>query len=341
MKIAVVTAPGAVELRDEPQPELGAEDVLVEVGACGLCTMERRLYAGEKQMYPVAPGHEAAGRVVEVGSAVAGLPGVPEVGDLVTVDLLTRCGACDACRRGHTALCKRPQGDKLHDGTISVGAGLAEYVRVPARQAWTVGDAPMAHASMGEPVACVAHSLRLSGLHAWDRVAIIGAGYMGRLHLALARVAGAAPIGMIDVSDQRLQEAAAAGAAWTATPDTAVATGGKQDVVFVTAGAPGALELALQLCDDGGAVVLYGAFPKDLFASVGPDAIHHHEHSIIGVYSQEPEDWRTSAGLIRSGAIAADLDALVTGTYSLTDVNDAFELAANNPVFRVLVGPNV
>jgi L-iditol 2-dehydrogenase len=105
MKIAVVTAPGAVELREEPRPELGADDVLVEVGACGLCTMERRLFAGEKQMYPVAPGHEAAGHVVEVGSGVAGLPGVPEVGDRVSVDLLTRCGACDACRRGHTALC--------------------------------------------------------------------------------------------------------------------------------------------------------------------------------------------------------------------------------------------
>lgn len=340
MKIAVVTAPGAVELRDEPRPELGADDVLVEVGACGLCTMERRLFAGEKQMYPVAPGHEAAGHVVEVGSGVDGLPGVPAVGDRVAVDLLTRCGACNACRRGHSALCQRPQSDKLHDGTVSVGAGLAEFVRVPAKQAWAVGDAPMAHASMGEPVACVAHSLRRSGLHAWDRVAIIGAGYMGRLHLALSRVAGASPIGLIDVSDQRLQEARDAGAAWTATPETAVAAGGEQDVVFVTAGTPGAVELALQLCDDGGTVVLYGAFPKDLFASVGPDAIHHHEHSIVGVYSQEPEDWRTAAGLIRSGAIAADLDALVTASYSLTDVNEAFELATNNPVFRVLVGPN-
>src|SRR5690606_38929403 len=152
--------------------------------------------------------------------------------------------------------------------------------------------------SMSEPVACVAHSVRLSGVGASDRVAVIGAGYMGRLHLALARTIGAGPIGMIDVSEGRLDEAREAGAAWTASPDTAVSVGGKQDIVFVTAGAPGALELAIELIDDGGVIALYGAFPKDLTAPVAPDAVHHHEFSIVGVYSQEPEDWRTATGLI-------------------------------------------
>ena len=103
MQVAVVTGPGAVELREEPRPVPGPEDVLVEVGACGLCTMERRLFSGEKQIYPVAPGHEAAGRVVEVGEAVASLSGTPGVGDLVTMDLLTRCGTCHQCRRGRSA----------------------------------------------------------------------------------------------------------------------------------------------------------------------------------------------------------------------------------------------
>ena len=72
MRIAVVTGPGAVELRDEPAPVVGSEEVLVEVGACGLCTMERRLFAGEKQIYPVAPGHEAAGEVVEINESLDG-----------------------------------------------------------------------------------------------------------------------------------------------------------------------------------------------------------------------------------------------------------------------------
>ena len=338
MKVAVVTGPGEVELRDEPSPVPGPDDVLVKVGACGLCTMERRLFLGEKKIYPVAPGHEAAGRVVATGDRVTSLAGAPRVGDVVTVDLLTRCGACSACRRGRTALCKQPQGGALADGTISMGAGLADYVVVPARQAWPTGDAPIAHASMGEPLACVAHSVRLGGMRPGDRVAVVGAGFMGRLHLALARQRGASSVGVVDVSDTRLAEASTAGAAWTSPPDGAVDTGGPQDVVFVTAGAPGALELAVSLCDDGGTVVLYGAFPKDHSVGVSPDLIHHHELSIVGVYSQEPEDWRTASGLLASGVLAADLDALVTARFALEQVADAFELAANAPVYRVLVG---
>ncbi|WP_031170800.1 zinc-dependent alcohol dehydrogenase [Streptosporangium roseum] len=338
MRVAVVTAPEVVELREEPEPRIAPDEVLVEVGACGLCTMERRLYLGEKRFYPVAPGHEVAGRVAEVGADVAGLPGSPRVGDTVTVDLLTRCGTCAACRRGRSALCKRPQGGTLADGTVSFGAGLSDHVVVKAAQAYVTGSAPIEHAAMGEPVACVAHSLRLGGLRAGDRVAVIGAGYMGRLHLALARQRGAGPVGVVDVSEGRLAEAREAGAAWTATPEEAVDRGGKQDLVFVTAGAPGVLETAVALCDDGGTVVLYGAFPKDLSVGVSPDAIHHHELSIVGVYSQEPQDWQEAAALIASGAVAADLDALVTARFALDDVAEALKVAATTPVYRVLVG---
>ena len=338
MQVAVVTGPGAVELRDEPRPRPGPEDVLVEVGACGLCTMERRLFDGTKPVYPVAPGHEAAGRVIEAGEAVASLPGAPQVGDLVTMDLLTRCGTCHMCRRGRSALCKRPQGGTLSDGTISMGAGLAEVVRVAAAQTYCVGEIGVEQAAMGEPLACVVHSVRLSGFRAGDRVAVTGAGYMGRLHLALCRAWGAASVGLIDVSDQRRAEASAAGACWAAGPDDLSGRLGQHDVVFVTAGAPGAVELALDLCDDAGAVVLYGAFPKDVLASVGADRIHHHELSIIGVFSHEPEDWRTAAGLLQSGSLAADLDRLVTARYRLDEVADALTLAASQPVYRVMVG---
>lgn len=337
MKVAVVTAPGAVELREEPTPDLAPDEVLVQVAACGLCTMERRLYSGEKRIYPVAPGHEVSGTVVAAGEQVAELPGAPGLGARVTVDLLTRCGACRQCRRGRSALCRRPQGGALADGTISMGAGLSEFVKVKAPQAWSVGNADLTHAAMGEPLACVAHSVRLSGFRAGDRVVITGGGFMGRLHQAMVRHLGAAELGVIDLDDSRRDDAAAAGATWTMDPAEAADAHGVADVVFVTAGAPGSLELATALCDDGGTIVLYGAFPKDHRAEVSPDAIHHHEHSIVGVYSQEPEDWRAAAGLIASGALGADLDRLVTARFGLTAVADAMALAASSPVYRVLV----
>ena len=339
VRVAVITAPGEVELRDEPSPPLGPDELLVEVAACGLCTMERRLFSGEKRVYPVAPGHEVAGRVVAAGATAAGLPGAPRLGDLVTVDLLTRCGACRACRRGRTALCKHPQGGALSDGTISMGAGLADAVRVPAKQAYPVGDVPVEVAAMGEPLACTVHSLRMGGFRTGDRVAVIGGGYMGRLHLALMRQRGAVEAGVMDVSGDRRDDAVHAGAHWTAHPDEArTAHAHDVDVVVITAGAPGALELGLDLLDEGGTVVLYGAFPKEALVGVPADAIHHHEQTIAGVYSHEPEDWFVAAGLIRSGVLARDLEVLVTARFGLDRVGEALTLAAWSPVYRVLVG---
>lgn len=338
MHVAVITAPGEVELREEPKPVAGQDDVLVQISACGLCTMERRLFSGEKQIYPVAPGHEVAGRVIEVGQAVEVLSGTPQIGTLVTIDLLTRCGTCNQCRRGRSALCKQPQGSALSDGTISMGAGLSEVVRVPARQAYAVGEIPIEQAAMGEPLACVVHSVRLSTFRPGDRVAIIGAGYMGRIHLALCRNKGASAVSMVDISDTRLIEAKDAGATRVGTPNDALSWSREHDIVFVTAGTPGAVELALDLCDDGGTVVLYGAFPKDLIAKVGADRLHHHELSIVGVYSQEPEDWQVAAGILQSGALGAELDKLVTARFKLNDVSQAMTLASSSPVYRVLVG---
>ena len=100
MRVAVLTEPGAVEFRDEPDPIAGPEQVVVEIAASGICTFERRLFAGDTPWYPVAPGHEVAGTVIEVGASVDGLAGSPRLGDRVTVDLLTRCGTCGPCRRG-------------------------------------------------------------------------------------------------------------------------------------------------------------------------------------------------------------------------------------------------
>jgi L-iditol 2-dehydrogenase len=338
VKVAVITAPGEVELREEPTAPLAEDAVRIAVEACGLCTMERRLFSGDKQIYPVAAGHEIAGRVVAAGESVHGLGGAPQVGDLVIADLLTRCGSCSACRRGRSAMCKRPQGSALSDGTMTMGAGLAEMVTVPARQAYPVGDVPVQQAAMGEPLACVAHSVRMGGLRSGDRVAVVGAGYMGRLHLAVARHLGAESVGMIDISEQRLGEARDAGASWTATPDSAHGHAHDADLVFVTAGAPGALQLALSLADVAGTVVLYGAFPKGHTEAVDPDAIHHHENTVLGVFSQEPEDWRTAAGWLRSGRLGPELDALVTARFGLQGVAEALALASSSPVYRVLVG---
>ena len=125
MQIAVVSAPGEVELRETQRPSCSPDQLLVELSGCGLCTFDRRLFSGETPIYPTAAGHEPAGRVIEVGKAVAGLPGTPQLGDLVALDMRSRCGTCSACRRGRSAICLAPQSQDRADGLISIAGGLA------------------------------------------------------------------------------------------------------------------------------------------------------------------------------------------------------------------------
>ncbi|MEZ5175052.1 MAG: alcohol dehydrogenase catalytic domain-containing protein [Acidimicrobiia bacterium] len=336
MRSVVFTGVGEVGIRTDPTSDLGPAQVRVDVDACGICTFERRLFAGDKQWYPVAPGHEAAGVIVETGAAVRDLEGSPQVGDRVTMDLLTRCGTCGPCRKGHTALCRSRQGRLLSDGTVSFG-GFTDLIAIDAKSVYPVGDAPMSHAAMGEPIACCVHSLRQGNFRPGDRVAIIGGGFMGRLHLALCRLGAASSIGVIDISEDRRAEALAAGATWVASPEEALSMGGPQDVIFVTAMA--GVDLAVEMADYGGSVVLYSAFNTDLLASVGADKSHREEVSIVGAFSQEPIDWSIGSAYIRSGCLATELDALVTAKFDFDTVTDAMKLVTSEPTFRVFVIP--
>lgn len=334
VRSAVITGPGQVEIRQEPYPVPGDDQVIVDVAVCGVCTFERRLFSGDKRWYPVSAGHEAAGVVVAAGARVRGLAGSPRVGDRVTLDLLTRCLTCGPCRRGRTALCSYPQGRALADGTFSFG-GFTETIAIDARSVYPVGDTPMVHAAMGEPIACCVHSVRRSGFRSGDRVAIIGGGVMGRLHLALTRVGGGSSIGVVDPSGERREEATVAGADWVATPEEAAEMGGTQDVVFVAA--MGGVDLAVELADVGGTVVLYSSFDPELRVSIGADRCHRQEISIVGAYNQEPEDWRNTSTLLRSGIMAADLDRLVTARYPFSKVGDALSHVTSEPTYRVFV----
>ncbi|MCY4371735.1 MAG: alcohol dehydrogenase catalytic domain-containing protein [bacterium] len=337
VKAAVITGPGQVELRQEPYPIPGEDQLLVDVAACGVCTFERRLFSGDKPWYPVAPGHEVAGVVAAAGAGVNGLPGSPQAGDRVTLDLMTRCMTCGPCRRGRTALCRYRQGRTLSDGTFSMG-GLTESIAIDAKSAYPVGEAAMAHAAMGEPIACCVHSLRRGGFAPGDRVAIIGGGFMGRLHMALTRIGGAASTGIIDPSTERRTDAARAGADWVAAPEDAVRVGGRQDVVFVAA--MGGVDIAVELADAGGTVVLYSSFDPELEIRIGAHRVHRDEVSIVGVYNQEPEDWKETSTILRSGLITTDLDRLITSRYPLSRIGDALSLVVSEPTYRVFVEPD-
>lgn len=170
MQALIVTDAEKMELADIPQPSPGPREVLVRVGAVGLCGTDFHIYEGRANYNtdatgrviplserPQVLGHEFAGTIVEIGNEVRDL----NVGDRVIVDQGLNCSSrgraerCEYCATGHTHQCA----DYAEHGITGVQGALAEYIAVPAVNAVHIaGDLPTEQAALAEPLGCVVHS---------------------------------------------------------------------------------------------------------------------------------------------------------------------------------------
>ena len=147
MKAAIMDAPGAMRVGDWQTPRPGPGEVLVSVGAAGICAGDMYFYLGKNPYarYPQVCGHEIAGTVAEVGAGVSGL----ERGARVVVEPFLGCGTCYPCRVGKPNCCANLQIIGAHRP-----GGFAEFVVAPAQHIHRVPDGmSMALASFVEPVA--------------------------------------------------------------------------------------------------------------------------------------------------------------------------------------------
>lgn len=338
-RIAVFTGPRQIELRSESIPELARGEVLVQIRACGLCTMEQRLWQGSQDDYPIAAGHETAG--VVVASHAEDVVGV-EPGDRVAVAFLDRCMQCDACRRGDSNLCSGKMKGRGRNVFRRIG-GLAEYAIVPA---WKLFPMPESvsfdEIALCEPVACVIHSLEKAELKFGDDVLVVGCGTMGQLHLQLARLRGAR-VFVSDPDPDKRRLALEFGAVAAFPPDEAeqeirkAARCQAVDAVFITFGNADSVAQAGAAVRPGGRVVYYGSFPQDLKPQISASRLHREEIVLVGARGQTLADWRQATRLVAGGI--ADVRRLISGRYPLEQVADALDHAANASAFRIVVNP--
>ena len=212
-----------VALAQRPDPTPGPDEVVLEVGACGICGSDLHmcetdpdgymLYPGLAR-FPVVLGHEFAGRVVATGRAVRAL----RVGDLVAAEEMMWCGSCAVCRRGFPNHCEH-----LEEIGFTVDGALARYVRIGERYCWPLTRVAESSGSeslacelgaLVEPTAVSYHALfsRAGGFAPGARVAVFGAGPIGLTVVALARAAGASDIVAFETSAPRRALATRAGA---------------------------------------------------------------------------------------------------------------------------------
>jgi L-iditol 2-dehydrogenase len=211
MKALLLSEYKKLELAELPQPEPGADEVLVRVAACGICGSDVHGYDGTsgRRIPPIVMGHEAAGTIAKVGTAVSGF----QVGDRVTFDSTVYCGQCDFCRRGEVNLCDYRQVVGVSCGDYRRAGAFAEYVVVPQRILYKLPDAlSFPAAAMLEAVSVALHAVRLSELQGGETALVIGAGMIGLLTLQAARAGGASRVVVADIDATRLKLAKEMGA---------------------------------------------------------------------------------------------------------------------------------
>ena len=325
MKAAVLIEPRKLIIEDMKTPEPGSEEVLIKFSLAGICGSDHTLYHGKFGVpLPVIPGHEAIGRIEEIGDGVSGLA----VGQRVTVQPNFSCGSCPLCRAGHKNICP----SKIRLGVDTNGV-FAEYAVAPADYVWPVPDGIEDEVAVfTEPLAVTVHALNIWAPQKGDQTLVFGSGIMGLLALQLAAAKGA-EVTACDLVETRLAMAKQLGAFSTIGPgDSFESFYDTFKVIYETSGSPVALEKVIRLAAPRGKIVILSLPGKD--HPVPTDLIVRKELQIMGslIYTNEfPE----SMDILKSGKIKTDL--LNTGKLSLNELDNALREFASPERMKMLV----
>jgi S-(hydroxymethyl)mycothiol dehydrogenase len=343
-----------VELVDVVVPDPGPGDAVVRIQACGVCHTDLHYREGGiSDNYPFLLGHEAAGIVEEVGSAVTDVA----PGDFVILNWRAVCGACRACLRGRPWYCfnthnaSRPM--TLTDGTeLSPALGIGAFIEktlVHSGQCTKVDPAvaPEIAGLLGCGVtAGLGAAINTGNVGRGDTVAVIGCGGVGDAAIAGARLAGAAKIIAVDVDDRKLEWARGFGATDTVNArgtDVVEAvrglTGGfGADVVIEAVGRPETWEQAFYARDLAGTVVLVGVPTPDMRIDMPLQEFFGRGGSLKSSWYGDclpSRDFPMFIDLHLQGRLP--LEKFVSETISLTDIESAFDKMHRGDVLRSVV----
>ncbi len=330
MKVAMYYHQQDIRIEEMPTPEIGKDEILVEMKACGVCGSDLMDWY-LKSRVPLVLGHEPAGVIAKRGSRVKGF----SVGDRVFVHHHVACLTCHYCMHEDYTLC-----EQFHKTNIEPG-GFAEYFRVPAPNVridtLKIPEVLLfEEATLIEPVGCCIRALRKSGIQTGDSIAIIGAGTTGIIHAALSRIFGAAKTIVSDLIDYRLHTAEKFGADITVNPENedlaevvkAETEDIGADIVIVTAPSIEAYKVGLRVCRKGGKLCVFAPISPGEYLQISPKELFFSEIQIIPSYSTSHVETRMALELLKLEKI--DVKELVTHRFRLVEAAEAFKTALEN-----------
>jgi len=326
MRASVLNGIGDVTVVERPVPAPQADEVLVRIGAVGVCGSDVHYYDhGRIGPYvverPLVLGHEAGGEVVATGAAVTRL----EVGQRVSIEPGVPCRSCAQCLAGRYNLCP----DVRFFATPPYDGAFCDYVAMPQAFVHPVPDSISDDAAgLIEPLSVGIWGCRRGEVSPDSRVLITGAGPIGLVCLQAALAFGATDVAVSDVNPQRLALAAKLGATTVVdvSKEALADTGLEPDVLLECSGNARATTNAIHTVSRAGRVVLIG---------MGGDAVtlplsyvQDRELLILGAF-RYANTWPTAISLVAAGRV--DLDSLVTGHYGLNQVEQALTASRLDP----------
>ncbi|MDR2567313.1 MAG: alcohol dehydrogenase catalytic domain-containing protein [Bifidobacteriaceae bacterium] len=332
---------GQVEVVSRPRPQPGPGQVLVASTYAGICGSDTHAVAGHHPLLmppDYYPGHEATGRVAEVGPGVAGW----EVGQRVILKPNIACGQCVNCLAGRTNACQTLAWIGC-DLTNRWPGAMADYFIAPASNLFAVpGDMDDATAALVECLSTPVHAVRIAGGIAGDGVVVMGAGTIGLLTVIAARLAGAGRIVVTDLDPDKLERARRHGAdvavnasAPDANAQVGEALGGPADIVFDCVASGGSVRRALSLVRHAGKLMVVGV-PSGEFAVPMP-YVQDWELTIQGCANYTAEDIDASIAIAARGEVPTS--EIVSRVYQLEQAREAFAEAAQPSSGKVLIQP--
>lgn len=342
MSRAVVVAPDRTlvveEMPNTPPPE---GEVSLAVSHCGICGSDLHLRPVEA-MLPAGSimGHEFSATIVELGAGVEGFA----TGERVCVFPATMCGECEQCSAGRPQLCQQ-----VMQTGVGLGArpgGYAEFVSVPAQQLFRLPDAVSDRdGALVEPVAVAMHILDTGGVTAPGdtRIAVIGGGPIGALTAACAKALGGSNVVLLERNEDRAQQLRdGLGLEVVSGGDdvpqrVAAALGGAPQVVLEAAGHESAPQLAVDLVDLGGVIVLAGVLFEPV--QVSQLVVVMKEAQLRGAFFYKPSDFDAAIELLASGNLPTD--GIVTDVVGLEAAEESFAelLRPGTPHLKIMLKP--
>lgn len=346
MKAATYFGKEDLRVIEHPDPTLADGEVLLKIHACSVCGTDLRTYRhGDKKIVPPRIlGHEFCATVVESAAPEANVT----VGDRVVMYIVIvseRDRYVEMGRENLTA--HRTTMSYHHDGAF------APLMKVPATAVRlgnlfrVTSDIPNDQMSLAEPLGCCMNAHSRLGIGLKDTVAVIGAGPIGIMHAALARLQGAQQVIVLDNNPARLEMAGRFEIDATVLVEAdgshrervAELTGGfGPDVVIVAVSAGAAQNDALEIAGKAGRVNFFAGLPKsNPVAPLDVNTIHYKELVVSGSYSEKKSDFQAAFALLHSGRFPAD--RIITHHLPLDRIEEAFPLMESGEALKVCIEP--